>query len=225
MKLSIIIPVYNKWAYTKNCLKDLSKLSNDYEIIIIDNGSSDETQKEILNYNINYIRNNANLGYAKANNIGFKSATSENILFLNNDVKVQSLHESWPEDLIKELEEDCLVGPTGGFIDIKNNFKFNYETSDSLKPINYMSGWCLAATKTTLNKLNIGASEPEIFSEEFGRGYWEDTDLSFRASKLNIKFKLIKIPIVHYGKVTSQQLNTYELYSKARNIFINKWTK
>ena len=45
--LSIVIPVFNKFNFTKACLSDLSKLSSDHEIIIVDNGSTDETQAQL----------------------------------------------------------------------------------------------------------------------------------------------------------------------------------
>ena len=43
-KTSIIIPVYNNFAFTKACINDLMKLKSNVEIIIVDNNSSDETQ-------------------------------------------------------------------------------------------------------------------------------------------------------------------------------------
>ena len=57
-RLSICIPVYNKYAFTKSCLDDLYKLPEDHEIIIIDNGSTDDTGSLLKNNNrIKYIRN------------------------------------------------------------------------------------------------------------------------------------------------------------------------
>ena len=67
--LSICTPVFNKFEFTKSYLNDLSKLSNEHEIIIVDNASTDQTEsylkdsKEII-----YIRNNENKGFAKASN-------------------------------------------------------------------------------------------------------------------------------------------------------------
>jgi glycosyltransferase involved in cell wall biosynthesis len=45
--LSIVVVVFNKWNFTKSCLKDLVQLPADHEIIVIDNASSDETNVEI----------------------------------------------------------------------------------------------------------------------------------------------------------------------------------
>jgi GT2 family glycosyltransferase len=94
-----------------------------------------------------------------------------------------------------------------------------------------MSGWCLASSKENWSKLIISRSEtdivevPQVFSEEYGKAYFEDTDLSFRARKLNIPFQVVEIPVVHFGKQTSKQLNTHLLYQGARKIFVKKWSK
>ena len=46
--LSIIIPVWNKSHFTKTCLQDLAKLTNDHEIVVVDNGSIDDTNTMIV---------------------------------------------------------------------------------------------------------------------------------------------------------------------------------
>lgn len=62
----------------------------------------------------------------------------------------------------------------------------------------------------------------QVFSEEFFC-YFEDTDLSFRARELQIPFKVVDIPVVHFGRISSNQLNTQQLYTSAKQIFFNKW--
>ena len=90
---------------------------------------------------------------------------------------------------------------------------------------------CIVSSKQILSKLTIPRPEsdtteyPQVFSEEFGLAYFEDTDLSFRARKLNIPFQVVEIPVVHFGKQTSKQLNTHLLYKNARKIFVKKWGK
>lgn len=227
--LSIVIPVYNKWNFTKSCLNDLFHLPEDHEIIIIDNASSDETNANLNNNKeIIYYRNDQNLGFAKACNIGYKLSSGSNILFLNNDIRVKSDKDTWTQPLIKACPFS-LVGPTMGQLDDKLNFI--QEANRALPGKSYMSGWCLASSKEIWSKLYIARKEtlsdpiPQVFSEEFGLAYFEDTDLSFRARKLGIKMEVVDIPVVHFGKQTSKQLNTHQLYSNARKIFVKKWTK
>ena len=228
--LSIVIPVFNKFNFTRSCLNDLSKLPSNHEIIIIDNGSSDNTEKELKNNtNIVYRRNDVNLGFAKACNQGYQISSAPNVLFLNNDIRVKSDYETWTQDIIK-FSPYGLVGPTMGQLDSKLNFV--QEANKFLPGKSYMSGWCLGASKEIWNKLEIKRPDsftandfpPQIFSEEFGIAYFEDTDLSFRARELEVPFKIIDIPVVHFGKQTSSQLNTRDLYLKARQIFVKKWS-
>lgn len=218
--LSIVIPVYNKFNFTKSCLNDLLKLPQDHEIIIVDNGSTDETQGYLdVNKEVVYHRNNNNLGFAKACNIGYGLSSAPNVLFLNNDIRVKDNYHNWTSVLIENCNHG-LVGPTMGQLD--SNLNFIKEANTVLSGNSYMSGWCLASSKEIWKKLDLSGNN-EIFSEEFGMAYFEDTDLSFRAKKLGIPFKVVTIPVVHFGRQTSQQLNTHQLYSKARQIFVKKW--
>jgi len=225
--LSIVIPVWNKYNFTRACLQDLSKLPDNHEIIIVDNGSTDETAIQLQsNERIVYHRNQENLGFAKACNIGYSLATAPNVMFLNNDIRVKSDYEKWTLPLIKWCPY-AIVGPTMGQLD--NNLSFVQEANRILLGKSYMSGWCIAASKDIWNQLEIvrtakeHAAPPQIFSEEFGLAYFEDTDLSFRARKLGIKFEIADVPVIHFGKQTSRQLNTHALYTQARQIFVNKW--
>jgi GT2 family glycosyltransferase len=225
--LSIVIPVFNKWNFTKSCLNDLSKLTDNHEVIIVDNGSTDETNEEMckitaqpeLVNKLNYYRNDTNLGFAAACNKGYRIATAPNVLFLNNDIRVKSKYEDWTKPLL-EYCSYALVGPTMGQID--HNFNFIQEANKTLPGNFYMSGWCLASSKEIFDKLIIN-DYVGPFSEEFGLAYFEDTDLSFRARKLNISFQVVALPVVHFGKQTSSQLNTHKLYTEAKSIFVKKW--
>lgn len=218
---SIIIPCFNQYNFTKSCLNDLSHLPQDRaEIIIIDNGSKDDTKLLSNKDNIKYIRNDANEGFGKACNKGYSLSTNDNIMFLNNDIRVKSNHSNWIDNILNEIKNSQLISPTAGFVDPNNNFNFCYETNDIKKPINYMSGWMLCATRKTFDKLAI--TKNEIFSNEFFC-YYEDTDLSFRATEVGIKFCLASVPVIHFGKVSSSQINTNKLYLESREIFNKKW--
>lgn len=238
--LSIVIPVFNKIGFTKSCLNDLSKLPNTHELIFVDNGSADGTKEYLENSKeIIYIRNNVNEGFAKACNKGMYNSSGKNIMFLNNDIRVKSNFDNWTKEIIEKCDKS-IVGPTMGQLD--NNFNFIKEANKKLDGNYYMSGWCISSSREIWNKLIIprwyedknvlvvdkGYDRDhycQLFSEEFGLAYFEDTDLSMRAKKLKIPFEVINIPVVHFGKITSQQINTFQLYKQAREIFIKKWKK
>ena len=90
MKFSIIIPAYNVANYLENCVESILKQSYDnYEIIIVDDGSTDETGKvadELLTQSMQInVVHQSNGGASKARNTGMKRATGDYILFLDGD--------------------------------------------------------------------------------------------------------------------------------------------
>lgn len=221
MRLSICIPVYGKVNFTLSCLKDLSKLPEDHEILIFDNNSPDDTEERLKNYpRIKYFNSKENLGFAKACNFLYNQSSSNNVLFLNNDIRVKDNFESWTEEIIQKCNTG-LVGPTMGLLD--SSFNFVKEANQYIdSKYSYMSGWCLASSKEIFSKLDI-SGKGEIFNEQFFC-YFEDTDLGFRARKLGIPFNIVKIPVVHFGRISSSQINTHQLYLNARKIFNDKWS-
>ncbi|MFZ5644999.1 MAG: glycosyltransferase [Bacillota bacterium] len=112
--VSIIIPVFNQVKYTKKCINSLlSTLSKtNAEIIIVDNGSSDETglYLKTLPQNFRIITNNKNLGFSKACNIGAKAARGKYLVFLNNDTVALP---SWLEEMLNIIEGEENVGVVG----------------------------------------------------------------------------------------------------------------
>jgi len=223
-KLSICICVFNKKSFTINCIKDLLHLK-DVEIIIVDNASSDGTKEELENRkDIIYYRSEKNLGFAGGSNIAYNLSTSDNIMFLNNDISVRSNKEDWVNIIIENCHRG-LVGPTMGQLD--KNLNFIKESNSYLNGISYMSGWCLSSSRGNWEKLHIPRKTKnifkwQIFSEEYF-AYFEDTSLSLKARQIKIPFIIIDVPVVHFKKQTSCQLNTGSLYSNSRNIFLKNW--
>lgn len=228
--LSIVIPVYNKWNFTKSCLKDLVQLPEDHEIIIIDNASTDETNKEIVKFidelgikNVSYVQNTENTFHSKACNQGFRIAVGENVLFLNNDIRVKSNHVGWTKPIIDACRSTKgLVGPTMGQLD--NHMNFVKEANQQLSGNCYLGGWCIAAGADTWLKLRVGDTL-QIWNEEFPF-YFNDTDLSFRTRQAKIPLTVIAVTeITHFGKVSAAQINIPKLYQEGRNVFLKKWSK
>ncbi|MBW2143092.1 MAG: glycosyltransferase [Deltaproteobacteria bacterium] len=112
--VSIVIPVFNQLEFTKQCLESIKHNTPEvhYEVIIVDNGSSDGTTEYLqrIENDVKIIKNEKNLGFAKACNQGAFAAQSKYILFLNNDVKVNT---GWLEPLISILDDDLDVAAVG----------------------------------------------------------------------------------------------------------------
>ncbi|HAP3151589.1 glycosyltransferase family 2 protein [Escherichia coli] len=88
IKFSYIIPTYNRYEKLKETVSSILKQNGDqFEIIIIDDGSSDNSHKIIEHYNNNKIKYyyNVNSGVSIARNLGFKYAKGDFIIFLDSD--------------------------------------------------------------------------------------------------------------------------------------------
>lgn len=93
MDYSIIIPLFNKAALTRRCLSTLRATlegAGEGEVIVIDNGSSDETPQMLTEFPwVTIIRNDRNLGFAAANNQGARAARGRYLVLLNNDTEAK----------------------------------------------------------------------------------------------------------------------------------------
>jgi len=232
--VSIVIPVYNKWNFTKSCLDDLIKLSDWHEIIIINNASTDETADELHKYcdewakaptspYLQYFDNSENSFHSKACNQGYEESIGKYIIFLNNDIRVRSNHQNWTQTLIDACDRTGgLVGPTMGLLD--NQLNFVKEENKQLEGNSYLGGWCIAATREAWEKLRIGETH-QIWNEEFPF-YFNDTDLSFRARQKKVPLTAVTLPdVVHFGKVSAAQINIPKLYQEGRKVFLKNWSK
>lgn len=88
MDISIIIVTYNTKQITSNCIESIfSKTTGvSFEVILIDNASTDGSKDFFeKDSRITYIYSNTNLGFGKANNLGYTKATGKYIFLLNSD--------------------------------------------------------------------------------------------------------------------------------------------
>lgn len=93
MLTSVVIPNYNGIRYLKNCLLSLQKCEGeDFEVIVVDNGSTDgsDVLPDSLKLNVRLIKLNENTGFAYAVNVGIREAKGEYVILLNNDTEVES---------------------------------------------------------------------------------------------------------------------------------------
>ncbi len=116
MKLSVIIVNYNTKEITLDCLRSLEKnpFRSQFEVILVDNASSDGSEASLSKFrsskfSYTFVRNDRNLGFAKANNIGLKKAKGEYCLLLNSDTLVL-------EDSLNDLYDFAIKHPDAGVI-------------------------------------------------------------------------------------------------------------
>jgi glycosyltransferase involved in cell wall biosynthesis len=120
-EISIIIVTWNGKQFARECLDSLRTYRDDpkVEIIVVDNASSDGTPALVEQEFpwVCLIRNSANLGFSRANNIGMVATTGKYVCLINSDVRVPhdclpSMHaymeaqsfgrHAWPADALSE---------------------------------------------------------------------------------------------------------------------------
>jgi len=114
MKLSIVIPTYNAHEWIQGCLDSirLHHPSTPYEIIVVDDKSSDDTVAIVRQQfpDVRVFANDKNVGFGKTVNVGLKASTSAYILVLNNDTW---MHEGALDAMIAFLDTHAGAGIVG----------------------------------------------------------------------------------------------------------------
>lgn len=154
-RVYIIILNWNGWQMTLDCLKSLSSINTDglkVEIVVVDNGSADDSINKIENEKIKdkndklklqIIRNDKNLGFAEGNNIGIRYALKQGadyICLLNNDTRVD---KNFLSELVICAENNPQAGVIGGKIYFEKDHEFHkdrYSEPERGKVIWYAGG-------------------------------------------------------------------------------------
>lgn len=257
MKLSIIVVNYNTFALTKQTINSIIQKKHpfEYEILLVDNASSDDSienlQKEfdhvILEGTLKVFINKANLGFAKANNIGMRIANGKYILLLNSDTVVE---DDCLEICLKQIESNSRIGALGckvilsdgkldhackrGFPTPKAslNYLLKLHKKDPIKygqydalhlhedetgEVDCLMGAFMLMPKAVLNK--VGLLDEDFFM------YGEDIDLCYRIKEAGYKILYYpKAQIIHYKGGSSKKKRTKVIYDfhQAMWIFYKK---
>ncbi len=191
--VSIIIPFYNEFNITLNCLASLQTYLSKkypYEIILVDDNSSESTDLSIIE-GIQIIRNTENLGFLKNINLGIEKAKGEFIYILNNDTMVK---EGFLDALFEVFENFENVGAVGsklinldgslqeaGAVFLKNSKVrqiVKNKTVDSPE-VNYIYevDYCSGASLLFRKYQDDGSLN--LLDEAFLPAYFEETNLCF----------------------------------------------
>ena len=114
MEVSVIIVSWNARGFLRQCLDSLrcEKGNEAGELIVVDNGSTDGSAEMVQQEfpHAKLIRSGANLGFAKANNLGIKASTKRYLALVNSDVTVCG---GCMERLVKYMDEHLEAGMMG----------------------------------------------------------------------------------------------------------------
>ena len=111
---SVVIPVFNNFAYTKQCIESLFAVREitPFEVIVVDDASTDGTADRIqeLPFPVLVMRHSENRGFAASCNDGARQAKGRFVVFLNNDTIVLP---GWLDAMVARVESDPTIGLVG----------------------------------------------------------------------------------------------------------------
>lgn len=215
--VSVIVPVWNKSDLTHQFLfKNWQLYQNriDVEFIIVDNGSTDNTDKilsqwqEVMGSRLTVVALPANIGFGPGNNLGTQEASGDVLIHMSNDVIPKGDYITAIE---QSVEDDALVGPQ--LLDYDTGWN---KFGDTLVP--YLGGWCLACNRKTWDK--IGG-----FDERFVPCDYEDIDLSYTAQQKGVELKAIGLPLSHMFGQSAVNIDGGRESTTLKNqvLFREKW--
>lgn len=214
-KFSIIILNFNGGNLIINCIESiLNSNSKSYEIIVIDNNSTDNSEKickEKFPF-IHLIKNPTNIGMS-ARNIGLNKSLGEFIIFLDSDTIVTSnwlekFYDSFQKNgpglyqpKFLRLDDHKIIDSAGNFINIfglgfaRGKGEIDSGQYENFIKTNYAAGACIFSSKKIVN--SIGGIEPLFFA------YHDDVDLGWRGLLQKIpSYYEPDVKIFHYSSPT-----------------------
>ncbi|MEP7042979.1 MAG: glycosyltransferase [Dokdonella sp.] len=240
-RVSIVMPVYNKIAYTSACLRSIAAQAGatPFEVIVVDDASSDATPRRLADVaGLRSVRNADNLGFIGSCNAGAAIARGDYVLFLNNDTIVTA---GWLEALLSCIEQAPQAGLVGaklvypdgrlqeaGGIVFNDGSGWNYGRFDDpadprygfRREVDYCSGAAILLRRDLFERLGA-------FDKRYAPAYYEDTDLAFavRAAGLKVYYEPAAT-VVHFEGITSgtdvaSGIKRYQVVNREK--FLDKW--
>lgn len=240
--VSVIIVNYNTKNITKQCINSIVEHTRDinYEIILVDNASSDGSQALFrLDNRVVFIESDTNLGFGKANNLAYKQARGEYVFLLNSDtillnnaIKIFfNEHSKMPADvaclgaLLRAEDGITINNSYSTFPSIQFTFKqlkSIYNKFLQIKPVaddeylnlpfevDYVIGADLFIKDSVVRQ--HGLFDPDFFM------YFEESEMQYRYSLSGFKSVIIKGPeIIHLEGASTLQQKKYS--AKERLMF------
>ena len=215
MDISIVIPVYNAGGFIHTCLDSIVAQEGEftYEIILVDDGSTDNSKKILEDYSKRDKRvvviNKKNAGVSSARNAGIKIATGEYIAFVDSD---DWIHEKYFEYLIRGIDTADLVICNY----IRSYRSGSVETDDayrvqSISPIDVLKNkelksyvWGKLFRHQLVDEIRFSESEK-----------LEDSlyNMDVLLNNKNLKINHVDVPLYYYFVRAGSLVNNIEAYS------------
>ncbi len=244
--ISVIILNYNKPYLTFLAVKSLlaAKTAIDYEIIVLDNGSTPENSAILssMDLPVRLLRLAENRFFGEGNNIAAEVARGERLLFLNNDVFISDFTLDQLNDCFARSPQIGASGPiftypdgtlqeAGAFIAKdasvyqrgKGSLEFDFGQIPAHGEVDYISAACLMVDRRRF--LELGG-----FDLRYDPAYYEDSDLCLRLLGHGLPTVLVRdCHVVHIENATTASAEnkaiTGDITERHRHIFLSRWGK
>ncbi len=207
-KFSVIIPVYNVVDYLKECIDSiLAQTYKDYEIVLVDDGSSDGSEKLCDEYaslhdNI-LVHHKKNGGQSSARNIGTKIANGEYFIFVDSDDVIAADTLEQFHDKIRQYGQLDLIlsesiyniEPDGHIIDIQTK----------LNPTEYEG----ITGEQALKKMYLSVPNWSPCGKCYRTAYWREKGFRFLEGRISEDLQLIDRVILEANKVAMIKAHYY----------------
>lgn len=239
---SVVVVTYDNLPLTRACLESVLTRTAwpRFEVIVVDNGSSDGTPAYLeglaaADPRVQIILNGDNRGFAAANNQGLARARGEYLVLLNNDTVVV---RGWLDGLIRHLAahpEWGLVGPVTNWIGNEAQIPVGYTSLEEMPawaarhcrqhdgqsfPIPVLAMFCVAMRRRVWERVGT-------LDERFGMGMFEDDDYAERVRQAGLAVMCVEDVFVHHeGKAAFKRMDEEayrRLFETNRRAFEEKW--
>jgi len=239
MDVYVVIPNWNGADRIRACLDSLKKQSQKHQVIVVDNGSIDDSLETIeKDYpGVHLIRHKKNKGFAGGVNSGIKYATAQKgkyVALLNNDAVAD---KDWLNHLVDFLDKNPKAGiATSKILETGGKELDSTGEAYSIWGLSYPRGrgqqdqeqydtdnWVFGASGgASLYRVSM-LEEIGLFDEDFF-AYYEDVDLSFRAQLAGWKVGYVPQAVVyHQIGATSSAIKGFTTYQTLKNLPLLLW--
>jgi GT2 family glycosyltransferase len=240
-KITIIILTWNGLAYTKRCLETLRARTvfPDYEVVVVDNGSTDGTVEYLRSLNwLRLFENSSNLGFVKGNNRALAECGGDSdFVLLNNDTEI--IQPDWLSHLQATAYGMNETGIVGARLRRPDGM---LQHAGTYMPVETFWGQQVGAGEKDVNQFNADAEvEGVVFAcayikrevyERIGPldedyfSYFEDSDYCLKARSQGFKVVCCGSATVVHHENTSTKINKVSqegMFLESQKIFKRKW--
>lgn len=199
-QVGLVIPLYNQVDYTRQCVESIERCTQiPYQLILVDNGSTDGTREFLQHVKATVIANATNLGCAKAWNQGVRAATGTVIGILNNDIVVTP---AWLTGLLTFMEQGGhgIVSPAAreGRLDYDlDAYAREFTRSCAGATRSEMYGACMVIHRRVFDRIGL-------FDEGFQYGGCEDIDFLWRTRAAGFSAATTGSVLIHHFSMVTQ---------------------